>query len=164
MIGTLSAKAMGSRVIAVDIVPERLVLARELGADHVINSTEVDPVTAIRELTGGMGTSAALETSGNPTARAQAIESLRPFGRCSYVGIGGLTTLDVNRDIVLKVVTIYGSWTFSKSELLEIARFMVEARVPLKKLITHRYSLDQGAEAYRTFDSATTGKCVLVLG
>ena len=40
--GTLSAKAMGASVIAVDVVPERLDLAKELGADHVINSSEVD--------------------------------------------------------------------------------------------------------------------------
>ena len=51
--GTLSAKAMGARVIAVDVVPERLTLARELGADHVINSRDTDPVAAIRDLTRG---------------------------------------------------------------------------------------------------------------
>ena len=53
--GTLSGKAMGAKIIAVDIVPERLNLARELGADHVVNSSEVDPVEAIKDLTGGVG-------------------------------------------------------------------------------------------------------------
>ena len=161
--GTLSAKAMGSRVIAVDVVPERLALAGELGADHVINSQEVDPVEAILELTGGMGASVALETSGNAAARAQVLQGLRPFGRCCYVGIGGPATIDVSQDIIFKVATIYGSWTFSKSELIEIARFMLETKVPLDKLITHRYELDQAVEAFQTFDTATTGKCVFVL-
>jgi threonine dehydrogenase-like Zn-dependent dehydrogenase len=161
--GTLSAKAMGSRVIAVDVVPERLALAKELGADYVINGREVDPVAAIQELTGGMGASAALETSGNPTARSQVLQCLRTFGRCCYVGVGGPASIDFNRDVIFKVATIYGSWTFSKSELIEIAQFMVEAQVPLNKLITNRYSLDQAAEAFRTFDGATTGKCVFVL-
>ena len=161
--GTFSAKAMGARVIGIDIIPERLGLAKTLGADHVINSTEVDPVAAIRELTGGRGVSAALETSGNPIARSQVLEGLRPFGRCCYLGVGGPATIDVGRDIIFKVATIYGSWTFSKSELIEIARFMVDARVPLKQLITHRYSLDQAEEAFRSFDGATTGKCVFVL-
>ena len=161
--GTLSAKAMGSRVIAVDVVPERLALAKELGADHVINSSEVDPVAAIQELTGGTGASAGLETSGNPAARSQVLECLCPFSRCCYVGLGGPALIDVNRDVIFKVATIYGSWTFSKSELIEIARFMIEAKVPLNKLITHRYSLDQAVEAFRTFDGATTGKCVFVL-
>jgi threonine dehydrogenase-like Zn-dependent dehydrogenase len=154
---------MGSSVIAIDVVPERLSLARELGADHVINSREVDPVEAIRDLTGGAGASAVLETSGNPHARAQALQCIRPFGRCCYVGVGGPASIDFNRDVIFKVATIYGSWTFSKSELLEIARFMIDAKVPLEKLITHRYTLDQAVEAFRTFDGATTGKCVFVM-
>ena len=45
--GTLSAKAMGARVIATDVVPERLELALELGADHVINSRDTDAAQAI---------------------------------------------------------------------------------------------------------------------
>ncbi len=161
--GTLSAKAMGSRVIAVDIVPERLALALELGADHVINSLETDPVKGIQELTGGMGASASLETSGNATARAQVLQCLSTFGRCCYVGVGGPATIDFNRDVIFKVATIFGSWTFSKSELIEIARFMIEAEVPLNKLITNRYNLDQAVEAFRNFDTATTGKCVFVM-
>lgn len=161
--GTLSAKAMGSRVIAIDVVPERLALARELGADWVINGREADPVAAIRELTGGAGASATLETSGNSAARSQVLQCLRPFGRCCYVGVGGPASIDFNRDVIFKVATIYGSWTFSKSELIEIARSMVEGKIPLNKLITHRYSLDQAVEAFRKFDGATTGKCVFVL-
>jgi len=161
--GTLSAKCMGSSVIAIDVVSERLSLAREMGADHVINSREVDPVVAIRDVTGGAGASAVLETSGNPQARTQALQSIRPFGRCCYVGVGGPASIDFNRDVIFKVATIYGSWTFSKSELLEIARFMVDAKVPLEKLITHRYTLDQAVEAFRTFDGATTGKCVFIM-
>jgi len=161
--GTLSAKAMGARVIAVDVMPERLDLALELGADHVINSQETDPVKGIQVLTGGMGATASLETSGNAVARGQVLQCLRTFGRCCYVGLGGPASIDFNRDVIFKVVTIFGSWTFSKSELIEIARFMVEAQVPLDKHITHRYTLDQAVEAFRNFDTATTGKCVLVM-
>jgi threonine dehydrogenase-like Zn-dependent dehydrogenase len=40
---------------------------------------------------------------------------------------------------------------------------MVDMKVPLEKLITHRYTLDQAMEAFRTFDGATTGKCVFVM-
>jgi len=161
--GTLSAKAMGAQVIAVDIVPERLALAKELGADHVINSSEVDAVEVIRELTGGLGVTASQETSGNPRARQQALECLRPFGRCCYVGIGGPAEIDFNRDVIFKVATIFGSWTFSKSELIEIERFFVETKAPLSKLITHRYPLDRAVEAFKEFDGAATGKCVFIM-
>lgn len=162
--GTQSAKAMGARVIAVDVVPERLSLAKELGADFVINSRDEDPVAAVRSLTGGQGASAALETSGNATARAQVLESVRPFGRACYVGLGSpsTATVDFGRDVIMKVLTIYGSWTFSKAELLQAARFMVEAKVPVHRHITHRYSLDRAVEAYQSFDTGTTGKCVIL--
>ena len=91
--GTLSAKAMGARVIAIDVVPERLALAKELGADYLINPQATNPVEAIRELTSGLGASASLETSGNPIARQQALESIRSFGRSCYVGTVSYTHL-----------------------------------------------------------------------
>ena len=162
--GTLSAKSMGARVIGVDVVSERLALSKELGADHVVNASNDDPVAAILELTGGLGASASLETSGNPTARQQVLQCLAPFGRCCYVGVGGPAEIDFNRDVIFKVITIFGSWTFSKAELIEISRFFVDTRAPLSKLITHRYSLDQAEEAFQEFDSSTTGKCVFVMG
>lgn len=119
-------------------------------------------VKAIQELTGGLGATAVLETSGNVTARSQAAAALRPFGRCCYVGAGGPAPIDINRDVIFKVATIFGSWTFSKAELIEIARFMVDSKMPLDKLITHRFRLDQAEAAFRLFDGATTGKCVIV--
>ena len=161
--GTLSAKAMGARVIAIDVVPERLALAKELGADYLINPQATNPVEAIRELTSGLGASASLETSGNPIARQQALESIRSFGRSCYVGIGSPAEIDFNRDVIFKVATIFGSLTFSKSELIEIERFFVDAKAPLNKLITNRYSLDQAVQAFQDFDTSTTGKCVIVM-
>lgn len=160
--GTLSAKAMGARVIAVDVVAERLRLATELGADYAVNAAAGDAAQAIIELTGGLGATAALETSGHPAARQQTLAALRPFARACYVGIGAPAEIDFNRDVIFKVLTIYGSWTFSKAELIEIARFFVDTAAPLEQLITHRYRLDDAIEAFQTFDGATTGKCVFV--
>ena len=160
--GTLSAKAMGARVIAVDVVDARLRLATELGADYAVNAAAGDAAQAIIELTGGLGATAALETSGHPAARQQTLAALRPFARACYVGIGAPAEIDFNRDVIFKVLTIYGSWTFSKAELIEIARFFVDTGAPLEQLITHRYRLDDAIEAFQTFDGATTGKCVFV--
>ena len=71
--------------------------------------------------------------------------------------------IDFNSDVIRKVVTIFGSWTFNKAELIEIARFFVGTKAPLHRLITHRYSLDQAGEAFREFEGATTGKCVFIM-
>lgn len=161
--GTMCAKAMGARVIALDVSAERLDFARRLGADYVVNSAETDAVEAIQELTAGTGVSACLETSGSSSARTQALRALRLFGRCCYVGNGGPTTIDIKGDVIRKVLTLYGSWTFTKAEQIEISRFMVDGNVDLDKLITQRYSLNEGAQGYRDFADGTPGKPVIVM-
>jgi len=161
--GTLIAKAMGARVIAVDIAQARLDLARAAGADHVISARGADPVTAIRELTGGKGATAALETSGSTSARSQALQSVRAMGQCCMVGIGhDPTPIEITRDLIFKSQTVLGSWTFTKAELIQAARFMVDATVQLDDLITHRFSFDEATEAFRVFAQGESGKCVFV--
>lgn len=162
--GVMSAKAMGARVIAVDISAERLDFARRLGADHTVNPAESDLGEAVREITSGRGATAALETSGAGSARAQALQVLGYFGRCSFIGNGPPSELDIRGELIRKVLTVYGSWTFTKAELLEIARFMVDARVDLDALISTRHSLDEGEAAYRDFAAGAIGKPMIVFG
>jgi threonine dehydrogenase-like Zn-dependent dehydrogenase len=157
---TMLGKAMGARVVAVDIAPERLALARELGADVAVNTRETDPVARVRDLTRGAGADKTVDCSGHPEARLQAIRCARTWGTVGFVGEGGSVTIDVSPDILRKQLTIVGSWTFSATGQEECARFIAERRVPLDKLLTHRYRLEQAAEAYRLFDTQTTGKGV----
>src|SRR5437762_13505824 len=63
---TMLGRAMGARVIAVDVAPERLALAREFGAEAVVNARQTDPVAALRELTHGEGVETAMDCTGNP--------------------------------------------------------------------------------------------------
>ncbi len=160
---TLLARAMGARVLAVDVSPARLELARSLGADAVLNPLDGDPVQAVRELTYGEGADATLDCTGHAIARAQMIRSARVWGRACFVGEGGTVTLEPSPDVIHKHLTIYGSWTFSTVGLAECARFVVERQIPLRRLITHRYPLDQAAEAFEEFDAGATGKCVFVM-
>src|SRR5690606_3034026 len=62
---------LGREVIAVDISQRRLVLAREMGAAHVINAAETDPVARILELTGGNGADVCIEAAGRPQTLKQ---------------------------------------------------------------------------------------------
>jgi threonine dehydrogenase-like Zn-dependent dehydrogenase len=160
---TLLGAAMGARVIAIDVTPARLALARALGAAETVNAADVDPVAAVRALTHGAGAEATLDCTGHATARDQTVQSARVFGRACWVGEGGTVTLDVSRDVIHKHLTIYGSWTFSTVGLAECARFVVDRQVPLDRLITHRFRLDQADEAFRVFDGGATGKCVFVM-
>jgi threonine dehydrogenase-like Zn-dependent dehydrogenase len=160
---TLLGKAMGARVIAIDVVPARLEHARRLGADTMLNPTEADPIERVRGLTHGEGADATLDCTGNATARVQTVRSARVFGRACFVGEGGSVQLEPSPDIIHRHLTLYGSWTFSSIGLEECARFIVDRQVPLDRLITHRFRLDQAAAAFQEFDKGQTGKCVFVL-
>src|SRR5213078_3293293 len=72
---TMLGRAMGARVIAIDIVPERLALAREFGAEHVVNAKDADPVKAIHELTRGEGAETTMDCSGSSEGRLGALQS-----------------------------------------------------------------------------------------
>ena len=154
--------AMGARVVAVDIAAERRRLAKEFGAETVIDPREVDPVTALRELTRGEGVEAALDCTGNPEARVAAVRSAGTWGRVCFVGEGNTTTFDISQDLIRKQLTILASWTFSAVGQEECARFIADRRIPLQKLLTHRFKLEAAAEAYRLFDTQTTGKGVFL--
>ena len=76
-----------AQVIAIDIHPGRLSLARELGATDTVDASQQDSVDAIRALTGGAGVDGAIETSGNPGALRSAIGALASAGTCVVVGV-----------------------------------------------------------------------------
>ncbi len=160
--GTLFGKAMGMRVIAVDISDERLALATTCGADHVINSGKTGVADAVKALTGGRGADYVLETSGNPDARVAGVRATRTFGAMCFVGEGGTVTLDVSNDIIRRQITMHGSWTFSKSGQDDCARFIAERGVPIESLITHRFKLDDAVAAYQQFDRQQMGKGMII--
>jgi threonine dehydrogenase-like Zn-dependent dehydrogenase len=157
------ATAMGARVIALDVTPERRELARGFGADTVLDPAAEDPVATLRGLTRGQGVDLALDCSGAEAARAAAVRATRTWGTVCFVGEGGSVTLDVSRDMIRKQLTVIGSWTFSSVIQAECARFVAERGIDVERLFTQRYALDQAAEAYRLFDTQTTGKGVFLL-
>ena len=159
---TQFAAAMGARVIALDISPERRKLAREFGAQEVIDAKATDMVTAIRDLTHGEGAHATLDASSAPEARAAAVRAVRSWGTACFVGERGQVTLDVSPDLLRRQVTLIGSWTFSKQGQAECAEFVADRKVDVEKLFTHRWKLEQAEEAYTLFDTQTTGKAVIL--
>ena len=159
---TQLAVAMGARVIAIDIAPERLQLARDFGAHEVIDAKSSDIVAAIRTLTHGEGAHKTLDASSAPEARAAAVRAVRSWGTACFVGERGQVTLDVSQDLLRRQVTLVGSWTFSKQGQAECAEFVADHNVDVEALFTHRFRLDQAADAYTLFDTQTTGKAVIL--
>ena len=160
---TVLGTAMGARVIAVETSAERLKLAKAFGADALIDSSREDPVKIILELTRGQGAALALDCTGAAAARRAAVQCVRTWGTACYVGEGGEVTLDVSPDLLRRQVTLIGSWTFSAMGMLECARFIADNKINLESIFSHRWRLEQAGEAYRSFDTQSTGKGVFLL-
>jgi 2-desacetyl-2-hydroxyethyl bacteriochlorophyllide A dehydrogenase len=161
--GTQFAKAMGARVIALDINRQRLDRAKEFGADEVVDPGSNDPVAAIKELTHGRYADLTLDTSSNPEARLNAIRSTKVWGTMCFVGEGGNVTIDVSPHLLRRQLTLIASWTFSNIIQAECARFAVERKIDVDKLFTHRWKMDQAEEAYKLFDKQSDGKGVFLM-
>ena len=161
---TQLATSLGARVIALDTSPERLQRARELGAEVLINPATTDNVVAaIKDATHGLGAHLSLDASSAPSARRQAVQCVRTWGKACFVGEGNDVTLDVSNDMLRRQVTIIGSWTFSTVGQAECARFIADRKLDVDQLFTHTWRLDQAEEAYQLFDHQTSGKGVFLM-
>ena len=161
---TQLAVAMGARVVAVDPSAERRSMAGSLGAAVAIDPSAEDPVARIRELTHGEGAEATLDCSGNAIARAQCATAARAWGRAGYVGAHGTATFEMTPDVIHKQLTMIGSWTFNATLMAECAQFAVDRQVPLGKVFTHEFRLEEAEEAFRLVEGQRIGKGVFLLG
>lgn len=158
--GTQFAVAMGATVIAVDISQDRLAQATRFGAQHVVNSAEVDAVEAIREIVGPRGVAKAMDTSGTSAGRSVAIKSAGAWGVVAMVGEGSDVTIEVSPQMIRKQLTILGSWTFSTAGQEDCARFVAEHGIAVDELFSHRWKLEDAVEAYGLFDAGGSSKAV----
>lgn len=86
----MAARIVGATtIVAADVVPSRLEMAKELEATHVVDSKQQDPVQAITKLTGG-GANYSLEATGRPEVLRQAIDAVGIGGVCGIVGAAPL--------------------------------------------------------------------------
>jgi 2-desacetyl-2-hydroxyethyl bacteriochlorophyllide A dehydrogenase len=160
---TQLATALGARVIALDVSPQRLARAREFGAAEVINPSQVNALQAIKDLTQGLGAHASLDASSSPQARRQAVQCVRTWGKACFVGEGGNVELDVSPDLLRRQVTLIGSWTFSTVGQQECTDFVADRGIDVDKLFTHHWTLEQADTAYQLFDQQTEGKGVFLM-
>ena len=158
---TQLAVAMGARVIALDVSPERLALAREFGADEVIDARANNPVEAIRELTHGEGAHKTLDTSGAAEARAAAVRAARPGAPPAIVGERGQVTLDVSPDLLRRQITLVGSWTFSTQGQADCADFVADQHRG-RQALHAPLAAGPGRGGLSLFDTQTTGKGVIL--
>lgn len=158
---TAGAKLMGATtIIAVDRVPERLEMARRMGADHVVNFAEEDPVAAIRRITDGRGVDVAIEALGLQATFEASLRVLRPGGTLSSLGVYS-SDLRIPLDAFAaglgdhRIVTTLCPG--GKERMRRLMAVIAGARIDLGPLVTHRFGLDRIEEAYDLFSHQRDG-------
>jgi alcohol dehydrogenase len=158
---TAGARLMGATtIIAVDAVPERLEVARRLGADHVVNFREANPVEAILDLTAGRGVDVAIEALGLQATFENSLRVLRPGGTLSSLGVySGDLTIPLGpfgagiADLRIVTTLCPGG----KERMRRLMSTIEGGRVDLRALVTHRFRLDDIEQAYELFANQRDG-------
>lgn len=151
------AAASGARVVAVDVSPQALDLARKFGAVHCVNAADTaDPAAAVRDLTGG-GAHLSLDALGSPATAAASVNSLRRRGRHVQVGLlpspDGTTPLPMARAIALELELLgsHGMAAHAYPALLELVR---AGTLRPDLLVTSTITLDAAPRALAAMDRA----------
>ncbi|MBT3468950.1 MAG: zinc-binding dehydrogenase [Opitutae bacterium] len=150
-------------LIAVDIEKDKLELAIEFGATHVIDSSMENPVDRIREITEGVGVDYSIEAAGLVKTIEKAFQSVRKGGgKCVFA-----THPTANEKIMIDPFDlicgkqIQGSWggdSIPEEDIPKFAQLYRDGKLPLEKLLTRRYSLDQINEALDDLEQRKVGR------
>lgn len=160
----LLARAMGaSPVVGVDAVPERVALARSLGAVDVGFPAGEAAAERVRDATGGRGCEVSVDCSGSPAGRATALRGTRRWGRCLLVGEGNRLDVDASPTLIHAQITLHGSWVTSVGRMEELVERLVRWDLHPDRTVTDRFPLAEAAAAYKTADSGKRGKVALVM-
>ncbi len=156
-----AAFAAGARaVVAVDTVPERLELARSLGAEPV-HLTEGDPRAAVKALTEGRGADATIDAVGHPDALELACRLTRKAGTVSATGVYA-ERIQVHMGIVwIKALTLKTGHANVIKHVDPVLERLASGALDPTPLVTHHMGLDQAAEAYEIYDRREALKIVL---
>ena len=155
----LACKAMGaSRVIVTDIFEKRLEVARRLGADEVVDGSQVDSTAEVLRLTGGAGGEVVFETAGSRVTAAQTEQVAKRGGTIVMVGnIMGETPFDFHR-VSTQEITIKSVFRYRNIYPLAI-QGIASGQIDVKSIVSHIFSFDQVPEA---FDKAANDKLNVV--
>jgi threonine dehydrogenase-like Zn-dependent dehydrogenase len=158
---TIGARLRGAAlIVAVDAVPERLEMARRFGANVLVNYRDQDPVAAIKRLTEGRGVDVAIEALGRQETFESALRATRPGGTLSSLGVysGKLVApyeaLHAGLGDQRIVTTLCPG---GKERMRRLMAMVANRRVDLSPLVTHRFAMDDIAEAYELFAAQRDG-------
>lgn len=152
------ARVMGAtEVFAVDIFEEKLSIAREVGADYVVNAKMVDPVEFVLEKTEGEGVHKVIEIAGSKVTQEQSLRMVRKEGIVVFCGISydELVISKKALDNLLRgELRVIGAWNslaspFPVNEWELALRFMASGHIKCEPVISHRFTLDEAPDVFR---------------
>lgn len=161
----MGARLAGAgKIIAVDTLDKKLAMANKLGADFMINASQDDPIMKVMELTGG-GADYALECIGNVDVMTQAFTSIRYGGKLIVVGMAPLgTSLNIATYEFLLGKGITGTVQGDINPQIDIPRYIdlyMSGKLPIDKLISKTYSLDEINEAFEALEKGKIIRSVI---
>ncbi len=143
------AKALGARVIASDMVPKRLEMAKDFGFDYVFNGKETDVAAEVMKITDGEGVNVIIDAAGAPGIMDNAIDILSPFGRIVPVAFNFKPSPVVYAMINLKEARISGS-RLQAGKFPIVVDALKRHEKHIEAQITHVYPVEEIAQAYET--------------
>ncbi|MFD1695771.1 zinc-dependent alcohol dehydrogenase family protein [Roseibium aestuarii] len=150
-------KALGARVIAVDIVAEKLELALKLGAEAAVNASEVNAAEAIREITGG-GAQVSMEALGVTATANASIECLGQLGRHIQVGmpVGKTARMELNMNAVyMKNLALFGSRGMPSWKYPSLLELIERGEVDLSPMVSREIGLSGASAELKAMNGPT---------
>jgi threonine 3-dehydrogenase len=159
----IAAAAGAERIFATDIKPQRLNLARTMGATDCLDARE-DVAALVLQATDGAGADVLLEMSGNAKAIDQGFAALRPGGFAALLGLPGrpLPTFDLANHVVFKGATIYGVSGRKMFETWYQTRALLQSgKVDISPIISHHIALEDFERAFEMMIGGEADKVAL---
>ena len=158
---TAGARLRGATtIIAVETVPERIEMAKRMGADVVIDFNAVDPVDEIMKITKGRGVDVAIEALGLQSTFQCSLRVLKPGGTLSSLGV-------YSEDLTIPLAAFHAGLGDNKivtslcpggkERMRRLMNVIASSRIDFGPLITHRFGLEQIEEAYELFSNQRDG-------
>jgi S-(hydroxymethyl)glutathione dehydrogenase / alcohol dehydrogenase len=156
------------RIIAIDTNSSKLEKAKEMGATHTINASNVDPVAAVKDLTGGKGVPYSFEAIGLKTTAEQSFAMLRPGGVATIIGMIPFgTKIELHGADFLRERKIQGSSMGSNRFRVDMPRLLElwrQGRLKLDHLISGQVKLDQINEGFAMLKSGAPVRNLINFG
>jgi len=159
--GVINGNYRGARVIGVESHPYRANLAKELGAEVVLDPNDEGILEQIRELTNGIGVDKALDCSGSHQAHRLMVDATRRKGQVAFIGEGGEFPLAASRDMIRKGLVLRGNWHYNMRWYPKLAKVIQESSEQLDKFITHTFPMSKVQEAWELQITGNCGKVIL---